>query len=71
MWAAPVIVTHYGSLSAAQRELQKMVSGLCMKHMEQYFPSLDTDHQGQWPGQSCNEKQVAEFSSFEKEEEET
>lgn len=58
VWAAPVIVMLYGSLSTEQRELQKIVSELCMKHMGQHFTSLDTDHQGQWPGQSCNEKQV-------------
>lgn len=72
-WAVPVIVTLYRSFSTAQRELQKIVSGLRVKRLGQHFTSLDTDLEGQWPGQSCNVMQSrwVEFSSLGKKKEVT
>lgn len=46
VWAAPVIVIYYHSLSTAQQEFQKITAGNFEKHMEQDFTSLEPDHQG-------------------------
>ena len=58
VWAAPVRVMLYGGFPVARRELQVIASGLGMKHVGQHFTSLDTEHQGPWPGQSGDEKQA-------------
>lgn len=46
VWAAPVIVIYYHSLSTAQQELQKITAGHFMKQKELDFTSSEPDHQG-------------------------